>query len=168
MDISFEAYRELTLRRPGSQGELPLEWRPAVTAHCLLIGEDRAERARHITSMLTELQHSGWNALCPSDVDDAAADIRVAYDLMVERYSRLEEQRDTDDEQTPLVLAVNDYIGLTGSMDLAAIIDCGRAVRVHLILGADRSLFADVLPTLRDGFVHTRIDAAPALAGASR
>ena len=168
MDISFEAYQEITLRRPGRQGELPLEWRPVRTAHCLLIGEDRVERARHITSMVAELQDSGWNALCPSSVDDAAADIRVAYDLMVDRYSRIEEQRDSDGEPTPVVLAVNDYMDLTGSMELAAIIDCGRSARVHLILGADRSLFAEFLPTLRDGFVHTRIDATPALTRAAR
>ena len=168
MDISFEAYQELTLRRPGSQGELPLEWRPVRTAHCLLIGEDRAERARHITSMVAELQHNGWNALDPGSVDDAVADIRVAYDLMVDRYSRLEEQRASDRDPTPVVLAVNDYMDLTGSMELAAIIDCGRSVHVHLILGTDRSLFAEYLPAMRDGFMHTHIDATPGLIGVGR
>lgn len=164
MGVSIGAYEEIILQVPGGR----VLWQPMATPHCLLIGEDRVKRARAITAAVAELQTAGWKALYSGNAEDAAVDIRAAYDLMVDRYARIEDGRDSDPEMTPLILAVNDYQDFTGDLDLATIISYGRAARVHLILGTSRSLFDDALPSFGYPFVHVHLDDILALAGAGR
>ena len=164
MDVSIGAYEEITLQVPGGRAL----WQPTRTPHCLLISEDRAKRARAITATVAELQTAGWKALYPGNAEDAAVDIRTGYDLMVDRYARIEDGRDSDPEMTPLILAVNDYQNFAGDLDLTTIISHGRAARVHLILGTGTSLFDDTLPSFGSPFVHVHLDDILALAGAGR
>lgn len=149
----------------------PTTWRPAIDAHCLVVGGTTEERATLVSNIAGDFSAAGWSVQRGGSIEKQREIITDIWVLMEQRYSQLMSDPSVKDEWDPILLVVDEGESLIRaaksvpearavSEQLRDLLSLARSAKIHVLIGAS-SPTVEVLPAdMRDNLaVRVPVDA---------